>query len=479
MSRRIWTPSDRQAQMLDHVIDVGPRTALWAPMGVGKTTTAMSAMDILFLTGEESKPALVAAPLRVAQSTWPDEATKWEHLRHIEVQPIIGNPHERKAALRNRNASIFTINYEGIGWLVKEFENKPWPFGRLILDESTRVKGLRVSLPKDRKKKDGTDAALRGQGSLRAKALARYAFKPGGITGVLELTGTPSPNGLKDLWGQMWFLDAGQRLGRTYEGFSERWFSKSFDGYGLEPLPFAQEQIQERCKDLCLSVEPLTKDVPIVTDVYVDLPPRARVHYNEMEKRMFTEIKSHEIEAFGAAARTLKCLQLANGAVYVGDSNTKFEEVHDAKIQALDSIIAEAAGAPVLVAYHFKSDLVRLLRAFPQGRSLDTNPQTIRDWNLGRIPVLFAHPESAGHGLNLQDGGNIIAFFGHWWDLEKYLQIIERIGPTRQLQAGHPRPVYQYNIVARDTVDEAVMARRDGKSAVQEALIDYMKRKKA
>jgi SNF2 family DNA or RNA helicase len=475
MTRQIWKPHDYQRAMLDHILDAGPRTALWVPMGQGKSVVVLTALDILFLTGEETKPALIVAPLRVAQSTWPDEAAKWDHLRALVVQPILGSLKERLAALRNTKANVFTINYENVGWLVKYFERKPWPFGRLVPDEATRLKGLRISMRKHQK--TGKEY-LAGQGTLRAKALATIAHKEDGATGVIELTGTPSPNGLQDLWGQVWFLDRGVRLGRTYTGFAQRWFTASYDGYGLVPATFAQEQIQERCKDLCLSVEPLTIDKPIVANIYVDLPPKARALYTEMEKRMFMEIKGHEIEAFGAAARTLKCLQLANGAVYVGDDNKQFEEVHDAKIQALDSVIAEAAGASVLVAYHFKSDLSRLLRAFPAGRPLDADPKTIRDWNAGKIPLLFAHPASAGHGLNLQDGGNIIVFFGHWWNLEEYLQIIERIGPTRQLQSGHPRPVYQYNIVARDTVDEAIIDRRDSKRAVQDILMDYMKRKK-
>lgn len=470
--KQTWQPHADQILMLQHMLE-HPRSALWAPMGRGKSVVVLSALDIELMFGE-TKPALIVAPKRVAQSTWPDEAKKWDHFRHIEVAMILGSLADRNAALANKNASVFTINYENVGWLVEELRGKPWPFGRLILDEATRVKGLRVSIKTSSKGK----LYLTGQGSIRSKALASQAFKPGGFTTVTELTGTPSPNGYQDLWGQLWFLDKGERLGRAYDGFSQRWFSKSFDGYGLEPLPFAIEQINERCRDLCLSVAPLTTDEPIVSPVYVDLPAKARVLYTEMEKRMFMELQGHQVEAFGAASRTMKCLQLANGAAYVGESNKEFIEVHDAKIQALDSIITEAAGAPVLVAYHFKSDLARLLRAFPQGRHLDDKPETIRAWNAGRIPILFAHPASAGHGLNLQDGGNIIAIFGHWWNLEEYMQIIERIGPTRQLQAGHPRPVYVYPIVARDTVDELVMARRDSKRDVQDLLMEYMRRKK-
>ena len=458
--RQAWTPREYQRPIIDHQTD-HKRQAVFAGMGMGKTVGTLTTMDHLFISGEATRPALVLAPVRVARSTWPDEAAKWEHLRAIEVQPVVGDLVERTRALRNTNANIFTTNYEQLPWLVKHFADKPWPFGTVIADESTRLKGFRLR-----------------QGGARAQALAQVAHNK--VDRFMELTGTPSPNGLKDLWGQVWFLDAGQRLGRTWTGFTERWFRPSHDGYGIDPLPFAQEQIQDRLRDLCLSLE--AKDYfnlaePIVNVIRVELPKKARALYDDMEKQMFMQLESHEVEAFGAAARTIKCLQLANGAAYVGESNTEFVEVHDAKLQALESIVEEAAGAPILVAYHFKSDLSRLARAFPAGRALDANPQTIRDWNAGRIPVLFAHPASAGHGLNLQDGGNIIAFFGHWWNLEEYQQIIERIGPTRQAQAGHDRPMFIHHIVATDTVDEMVMARRDSKAEVQDILMQAMKKK--
>lgn len=184
-----------------------------------------------------------------------------------------------------------------------------------------------------------------------------------------------------------------------------------------------------------------------------------------------------QIEAVNAASKTIKCLQLANGAIYINEKCSEWTNIHDLKLQALESIVEEAAGIPVLVAYHFKSDLVRLKKAFPKGRPLDENPQTVREWNARKKPVLFARPASAGHGLNLQDGSNIIVFFAHWWDLELYLQIIDRIGPTRQAQVGHNRPVFVYSIVAAGTVDEIVMKRRETKRSVQELLMEAMKSK--
>ena len=453
--RRPFAPRPYQQAIIDHVLD-NPRCGIWAGMGMGKTVATLTALDILDII--EPGPALVVAPLRVAQSTWPDEAAKWEHLHQVEVSAIVGTADQRRTALR-RPATVYTTNYEQLPWLVEHLGDD-WPFTKIIADESTRLKGFRLR-----------------QGGHRARALASVAHQRAGR--FIELTGTPSPNGLKDLWGQAWFLDAGVRLGRSYQSFSDRWFRPTRDGYGLEPLPTAQEQIQDRMRDLCQALD--ARDwfdiaEPIVNVIRVELPTKARALYRDMEREMFLAIDGSQVEAFNAASKTIKCLQLANGAIYTDESASKWSVVHDAKIQALESIIEEAAGAPVLVAYHFKSDLVRLMAAFPSGRQLDANPQTIRDWNAGKVPILFAHPASAGHGLNLQDGGNILAVFGHWWNLEEYQQIVERIGPTRQAQAGHNRPVFIHHIVATGTVDELVMARRESKREVQDLLLEAMKR---
>jgi SNF2 family DNA or RNA helicase len=196
-----------------------------------------------------------------------------------------------------------------------------------------------------------------------------------------------------------------------------------------------------------------------------------------METDMFAQLAENEVEAANAAVRTQKLLQITNGALYVGEDG-KWETIHNAKLDALESIIEEANGAPVLVAYNFKHDLERLQMRFRQGRVLDADPDTIRDWNAGRVPILFAHPASAGHGLNLADGGNILAFFGVNWNLEEHMQIIERIGPMRQKQAGHDRPVLIYPILARGTVDEVVMERLSSKRSIQEVLLEAMKRRK-
>lgn len=469
MSRSVYTAKAHQLQSSNHLLDV-PRCALFAPMGSGKTVSSYTALDIMFLTGAERRPALVLAPLRVAQSVWPDEAEKWSHLRDISVSPIIGTEKERKAALA-RDVSVYTTNYENLPWLTEQYEGKAWPFGIVLADEATRLKNVRPSFHVSTTGKE----FVRVAGGKRARGLARVAHKE--IRRFVLLTGTPAPNGLADLWGQLWFIDGGQRLGRTYEGFVQRWFKPKYDGYGIEPLPYAREEIQERIKDICLTVKyDGAIEEPVFNTLYVDLPPRAMKLYKQMEKEMFLQLEQTDVEAFNAAARTMKCLQIASGAIYTDDAGT-WQEIHSAKLEALDSIIQEAAGMPVLVAYQFKSDLARILKSFRQARVLDKDPQTIRDWNAGKIPILCAHPASAGHGLNLQDGGNILAFFGSDWNLEQYQQIVERIGPVRQAQAGHKRPVFIHHIVARGTVDELVMERRESKREVQDLLLEAMRRR--
>lgn len=461
--REAFIPGEHQREMLDFWAE-HHRCAWWAGMGMGKTSTALTAVAQNHELGF-CEPTLVLAPLRVARSTWPTEAEKWEHLNGMRVVPVLGTAAERSAALK-RDAEVYTINYDNIPWLIDyHADNKlPWRFKTLIADESTRLKNFRLR-----------------KGGQRAGQLARVAHTL--VRDFIELTGTPSPNGLMDTWGQMWFIDGGQRLGRTFTAFRDRWFDHDYDGHSYVAKSYAQEQIHAKLRDVCITLDPkeyFDIDAPIVRPVYVDLPPRARMQYGAMEKKMFAEIGEHRIEAFNAAARTIKCLQLANGAAYVEDAkNDKWTTTHDAKIEALASIVEEANGAPILVAYHFVSDAARILAAFKgKARLLDQNPQTERDWNAGRIPLLVAHPASCGHGLNLQDGGNILVYFGHWWNLEERMQILERIGPVRQKQAGYDRAVFVYPIIARDTVDELVIARHETKREVQDLLLEAMKRRR-
>jgi SNF2 family DNA or RNA helicase len=471
LTRRPYIPHPYQLIATQHLLNV-PRCSLWAGMGMGKTVSTLTAIDALYLSGEMTRPTLVLAPKRVAKNVWPAEAQKWEHLSQIDVSPIIGTEPERLLAL-SRDVSVYTINYDNLPWLTDHFDKtgKTWPFGMVIPDESTRLKGMR---PSEQTSKTGK-TFVRAAGSKRARQLARVAHTH--VDRWANLSGTPAPNGLTDLWGQTWFVDKGQRLGRTFEGFRNRWFQAGFNGYDVNPLPFAAEQIHDRLRDVCLSLRAedwFDIQKPIVRPVYVELPAKARGLYRDMERELFMQIGEHEVEAFNAAAKSQKCLQLAAGAVYV-DKEHHWTKIHDEKLDALESIVAEASGMPVLVAYQWKHDAHRILEAFPKARLLDDDKQTEDDWNAGKIPMLVAHPKSCGHGLNLQDGGNILAYFSDWWDLELRDQILERIGPMRQLQSGHKRAVFVYPIIARDTIDELVLVRHETKREVQDLLIEAMR----
>lgn len=455
---QLWVPHDYQYETTDF-IKANKRCGVWAPMGGGKTVCVLTALDHLQLV-EDVFPALVMAPLRVARTVWGPEIEKWQHLNHLRYSIITGKPSERDRAL-STEAEIYAINYDNLVWLAEEM-GKDWPFKTVVSDEFTKLKGFRVR-----------------QGTKRGQALKPYAFDQ--IQRLIGLTGTPAPNGLKDLWGPTWFIDRGLRLGDSFSAFEDRWFQRGKDGYSLEPMEHAESEIHAKVHDIYITVKGLDVDKPIINQVFIDLPEKIRKIYKDMEKKKFAEIKEKGVGAANAAVKTSKLLQIANGAVYTGDSdkpeeNGIWEDLHDEKIDALKSIIEEANGMPVLVAYNFKHDLKKLLKAFPQGRVLDAKPSTEADWNKGKIPILFAHPASAGHGLNLQYGSNIIAFFGVDWNLENFMQIIERIGPMRQKQAGFDRPVFVHLILARNTMDLGVYDRLTGKKSVQDALLDYMRR---
>ena len=766
------------------------------------TPVVLTYLDALYLGGE-TRPTLILGPLRVARKVWSDEVQKWDHLAGLSVVPIIGTEKERLAALRI-DAPIYTINYDNLVWLI-EYWGERWPYATVVADESDYIKGHRISF-RTAKNADGSDGKtyLAGQGAKRAGALAKIAHSH--TKRFIELTGTPAPNGLVDLWGQIWYLDRGQRLGRTFDAFKKRWFEKAYDGFGSTPHAFANDQIHAALNDICLTID--GKDwfdlkKPIVNNIYVDLGPKARKLYKDMEKEMFLQLEdSRSAEAFGAAARTQKLLQLClaagtevltpegwvpienldaaqpvwdgldwvsvgkllvqgkqsvinclgvwmteghrvrttegwrtageinarktssgfdragfwipdrfvsrgveapdakgylaralhlwgrirghkpefaehepwfnevvwvpsggdadrslgdprhdlpsgveylerdaaamsepqqqglgklwraghsrmrtlaknfrgllrrygsvlvswgpdrpdrqqrklragelplddgkgageqhqdkcvdsdaerkddgeassrgflpevcnpaqavgermdplaggncsgqggeaetydladvgprnqfvargpagdlllvhncNGAIYLdplADSDTsprskEWRLIHDEKIEALQSIAHEAAGEALLVCYEFKSDLARLLHAFPKGRVMKTD-KDIEDFIAGKIPMLFLHPKSGGHGVDgLQYACRHIVFFGHNWSLGQYQQVIERTGPVRQMQAGLDRLVFIHHIIARGTVDELVMERRETKREVQDILLDACNRSK-
>lgn len=474
--RKEFTPRLYQEKAIDFILNT-PRAALFADCGLGKSVSALTAYDMLLTSGHETKPALILGPLRVARKVWSDEAAKWGHLKNIEVSNVVGDEEQRRAALK-KDASLYSINYDNLPWLIDILGDK-WPFGAVIADESTRLSGLRVSV----RMKNGK-RWIQGQGTVRARKLAKMAFQ-NRSSRWLNLTGTPAPNSLTKLFGQIWFQDFGERLGQSYTAFKDRWFTIGYDGFKLEPKPNADREIHAKIKDICLSIRAkdyfdLEEPIPIL--VPVELPKKARALYQEMKRKLYLKFDKREVEALNAGSKAVKLLQLASGAIYLDpdvdsddDPRAKdWVEVHNEKLQALEGIIEEASGMPLIVAYQFKSDLARLQKAFPKGRDLCSEKDE-DDFKAGKIGLLFIHPASGGHGIDgFQNVTNRIAFFSQWPDMELRDQLIGRIGPVRQLQAGFDRPVYVYDIVAVDTRDEDVLESHGAKREIQDFLLEAM-----
>jgi len=471
----IFTPHPYQKLIGDFVFN-HERCNVWAGMGLGKTSETIAIFDALRMFGE-AKRLLVIAPKRVARGTWSNEIRKWhESFGHLTIVAAVGTLDQRLAALRTK-ADITCINYDVLEWLV-ELAGDLWPWDMVAADEATRIKGLRISLQTSSK---GLEF-ITGQGSKRAKALAQIAFRK--VRRWVNLTGSPAPNGLVDLWGQNWFVDRGQRLGSSFTAFKDRWFRSvpGADGYSkIEPLAFAQAQIEDAMRDVSITIDAKDwfdiKD-PIERVVRVDLPPRARAIYDKMEKELFAEIdEMTSVEAFSAGSKSNKCLQIGSGMVYTDTETKAWVPVHDEKIEALKSVVSETNGESIIVSYQFIPERLSILKAFPRARTLDQ--VTEDDWNAGRVPFLLVHPASAGHGLNLQDGGRILCDFSTGWNLEYDEQVIERIGPTRQLQSGHDRAVFRYRLIAADTIEEhSVLPRIKTKASVQDSLKAAMKLRK-
>lgn len=471
-----FVPHNYQRHGIHHLA-TNPRCALWAKPGMGKTPMVLAALDLLLTFGAIEPPILVIATKRIADRTWANEAAKWNDFKHLTVVRIKGDAAKRAECLK-QHADIFTANYEQLPWLVEHL-GEDWPFKVVIADEATKLKNLRCSV---RRTRAGSEYLKSEKGSnSRATALARVAFTK--VTHLWELTGSPSANGLLDLWGQAFLLDKGQRLGYTFGMYQQRWFERvmrhSNDQYGeIRALPNAQKAITSRLSDLCYAIDP--KDwfdlkEPITRTIDVDLPPDVAVKYKQMERTMFAEINGEEIDVFTAAAKTMKCRQLASGTIYV-DENGRYEVVHTEKITAIEEIYNECGGTPLLVAYNFKSDRDMMLKNLKGCVDIAT-PEGFEAFMKGDARYGIGHPQSVGHGIDgLQNVTNVIVFYSSDFNLEYREQMLERIGPTRQFQSGFERPVYVYDLVTKNTVDELIQQRIVTKCSVQEAVMAAMKR---
>lgn len=425
------------------------RCGLFLSMGLGKTTTTLTAISDL-RDGFAISKTLVIAPLRVANSVWLQETRIWDHLKHLEVSICTGSERNRISAL-SREADVYVINRENVAWLVETY-GKKWPFDCVVIDEASSFKS---------------------SSSQRFKALKKILPY---TEYMILLTGTPSPNGLLDIWSQIYLIDFGERLGRTMTAYKQRFFESDYMGYKFFPREGAAEKIHGLLKPIAMSMKAEDYlELPDRIDLVekVELPAATLKEYREFEKHLLAELpEGEEIEAVSAAVLANKLLQWCNGALYTDDKGN-WAEVHKVKIEALADLIEQNEGENILVAYNYKTDLERLQKAFPQGRALDKDPQTVIDWNSGHIPLLFAHPASAGHGLNLQKGGSMIVWFGLNWSLELYQQFNARL--HRQ---GQEKPVRIIHIIAEGCIDQRVMDVLADKDAQQSKLLNALKPKK-
>lgn len=417
-----------------------PRAFLALDLGLGKTSTTLTAISDL-IDSFEVKKVLVVAPLRVANTVWPVEIGKWEHFKHLTYSVLTGPAKERWARARE-NTQIHVINVENLKWLY-DLKGQKWDYDMLVIDESSMFKN---------------------RDTIRFKTARKIATK---AMRVVLMTATPAPNGYLDLWAQAYLLDGGRRLGESYTGYKQRYFKQlDRDGYKWALKKGAAEVIQHALKDVMLTMR--AEDYLSMPDrferiVEVEMDKTARDVYEQFEKDLVYEMNGGEVEAISAAALATKLMQFANGQVY--DTERTVHAIHDDKLNALKELIAEAQ-EPVLVAYSFQSDRDRILEAIPEAVLMGKDMSVIEKWNRGEIPVLLAHPASAGHGLNLQHGGRIMVWYGPTWSLESYLQMNARL-----YRQGQTKPVVIFHLAAKGTIDETIMGVLQSKNATQEGLL--------
>ncbi|WP_245688179.1 DEAD/DEAH box helicase [Salimicrobium halophilum] len=419
---------------------------------MGKTVSTLTAIEQLIYDYVEISKVLVIAPLRVARDTWSQEVKKWEHTKHLKISKVLGKEKDRRQALLT-DADIYVINRDNVVWLIDYYRDrgmKP-PFDMLVVDELSSFKD---------------------PSSKRFKHLKKISPLFDRFVG---LTGTPAPNSLLDLWSQIYLVDRGERLGQTQQYYKMRYFYPIHTGAGFiekyKLRPEAEKHIYEQIDDICVSMK--SRDYIKLPDridntITVKMTDKERAFYEDLQKEKILEFEEGDIIADNAGALTQKLLQLSNGASYNEDRGVQL--IHNKKLEALEEIIHEAQGQSVLVFYSFQHDRDRIQKKFKEAITLDEHDEVMKDWNDGEVPLLLAHPASAGHGLNLQQGGHIIVWFGLPWSLELYQQANARL--HRQ---GQEETVFIHHILTANTIDQKVLRVLQGKEEGQEALMDAVK----
>lgn len=441
-----YSPHDYQNYAMEFIKEK-KESALLLDMGLGKTVITLTALkDLLFDSFEISK-VLIIAPLRVARDTWKEEIEKWRHLSLLQYSVATGSEKERLTALQEKS-DLYLINRENIDWLINK-SGMPFDYDMIVVDELSSFKSHR---------------------SKRFKALMKVRPK---VKKIVGLTGTPSSNGLMDLWAEFRLLDMGERLGRFIGQYREIYFKPDKRNgsvvYSYKPLPFAEGAIYEKISDITVSMKAedyLKMPKKINNEVFVNLSDKERDIYETLKKDLVVSIKDKDIDAVNAAALSNKLLQMASGSIYDEDKN--IIHIHDRKLDALEDLIEGANGKSVLIAYWYKADLKRIKERFDV-RELKTSSD-FKEWNQGKIPVAIIHPASAGHGLNLQSGGSTLIWFSLTWSLELYEQTNARL-----YRQGQKETVVIHHILTKGTIDEDVMKALENKNKTQAALIEAVK----
>lgn len=442
-----FTPHPYQQAAIDAIIDK-PSVGLWMEMGLGKTVVTLTAIDTLIYDAAEIRRVLVVAPKKVAEATWQDEAQKWDHLQHLRISTVLGTEAQRIAAL-NTPADVYIINRENCNWLVGYY-GRHWPFDMVVLDEASSFKN---------------------HAAQRFKALKAVRPK---IAKVVELTGTPAPNNLLDLWAQIYLLDQGERLGKYITHYRQAYFWPT--EYSWEAKDGAGDAIRRKISDLVLSFKAadlLELPEKIVEDVPVVLDAKAAAAYKTMEKQCLLQVDGEAITAQQAASLTNKLLQLCNGSLY--DDDGQMHQIHRCKLDAFDELIDQLDGQKALVFYHFRFDEEQLVETLKHHHS-GLRVAVLRDnrdaaaWNAGEIDVLLAQPASCAYGLNLQQGGHHLIWYSMPWSLELYAQ-----GEARLYRQGQKQSVIVHRLIVKHGADELVVKALNSKDRNQNALMQALK----